>query len=578
MCGIFLAIPKANYKLNMQACNKALSYLKKRGPDWHFQKIINQKYFGQTVLSMTGSKNFKIENHMSKDKRFLILFNGEIYNYQELAKKYNYHSQKNPSDTQILVNNFNPKNIKNFFNKLDGMFAIILYDALNDKVIVARDLQGEKTLNMYEDNNLIIISSEINAIKTYVENLKLNYSWLQTYFNTRHFLQFDNSIYDNIKIIQPGEIFEIDRNCKIKTLHNLEIYDLVSEKIYNSNLKRKEVDLIEELEFIIRKNIKDMVPHERSYCSILSGGIDSTLVSYYLSEISKPKKYLSLNHLGKDKISNNIFRFQKYFNSEIVSLRINQKDYYKSLLKSLKICSSPINSHDFPGKLILANYAKKIKTKAIFGGDGADELFGGYETYRQNIKDPNLNYSDYTRYINNNIKISKDKNIFKKKLKYNWEKSLNSYYFIKDLKIKNRLSMMLNDSSIQLASVGLRGCDLMFMNHSIESRSLFLRKDIIKFALNLPLKFKLDLNTKSKLKSKVILKKIFLKYFPKNLLYKKQGFAGFPNETRKNLGKIENFKLNKYILSNKQNPFNRLNREIQWKIYNLEHFLRLKKV
>ena len=78
MCGIFLAIPKSNYRLNIQACEKALNYLKKRGPDWHFKKIINKKFFGQTVLSMTGANTFKIENHISKDGRYLTLFNGEI--------------------------------------------------------------------------------------------------------------------------------------------------------------------------------------------------------------------------------------------------------------------------------------------------------------------------------------------------------------------------------------------------------------------------------------------------------------------------------------------------------------------
>lgn len=575
MCGIFLAIPKSNYRLNIQACEKALNYLKKRGPDWHFKKIINKKFFGQTVLSMTGANTFKIENHISKDGRYLTLFNGEIYNYKELAKNFGQNNQKNFSDTQILVNNFKSNNIKNFFEKLDGMFAIIIYDKIKDRVIVARDLQGEKTLNVYEDKNLIIISSEINAIKVYIDNLKLDHYWLQTYFNTRHFLQFNNSIYKKVKIVQPGEILEINKLNQIKYLYRQEISNLVSEKLYNYNLKRKEHDLLEELEFLLRKNIKEMIPFKRSFCSIISGGVDSSLVSYYLSEISKPKKYLSLNHIGKDRISNNINKFQKYFSSEIKSLKINQSLYLKYLKKSLKICSSPINSHDFPGKLILAEYAKKIKTKAIFGGDGADELFGGYETYRQKIKDPKENNSAYTKYIENKLLISKDQNLFRNKLNLTWKKSLDSYDFIQNLETRNRLAMMLNDSSMQLASVGLRGCDLMFMNYSIESRSLFLRKDIIKFALNLPLKFKINLGNNKSLKNKIILKSLFLKYFPKKLLFKKQGFAGFPNETKKNLGRFENYKFNKILLNKEKNLRLNFNREKWWKIYNLEHFLRI---
>ena len=95
--------------------------------------------------------------------------------------------------------------------------------------------------------------------------------------------------------------------------------------------------------------------------------------------------------------------------------------------------------------------------------------------------------------------------------------------------------MMLNDSSNQLSSVGLRGCDLMFMNHSIESRSLFLRRDVIKFALNLPLKFKINTNKANKFKTKIILKKIFLKYFPKTYSLKNKVFQVFQMKLKKNL-------------------------------------------
>ena len=111
---------------------------------------------------------------------------------------------------------------------------------------------------------------------------------------------------------------------------------------------------------------------------------------------------------------------------------------------------------------------------------------------------------------------------------------------------------MLNDSSIQLSSVGLRGCDLMFMNYSVESRSLFLRKDIIKFALNLPLKFKIDLNRRNSIGTKILLKRLFIKYFSKELLFPKQGFAGFPNETKKKLGKFKKFKILKILKKNKK--------------------------
>ena len=120
-----------------------------------------------------------------------------------------------------------------------------------------------------------------------------------------------------------------------------------------------------------------------------------------------------------------------------------------------------------PWKVDTCKKAKLIGAKAIFGGDGADELFGGYETYRQKISNSKENNSNYSKYIKSKIKFSNEKNLFKAKLSDNWKKCLETYYFIKNAEIRNRLSMMLNDSSAQLSSVGLRGCDLMFMNYSV---------------------------------------------------------------------------------------------------------------
>ena len=88
-------------------------------------------------------------------------------------------------------------------------------------------------------------------------------------------------------------------------------------------------------------------------------------------------------------------------------------------------------ANDFPGKLILSEEAKKNGCKAIFGGDGADELFGGYKTYANPIKNYKTNTSQYSRYIRSNIKLSKKKNnIFKEKLKNFWNKCLSAYSFL----------------------------------------------------------------------------------------------------------------------------------------------------
>ena len=150
---------------------------------------------------------------------------------------------------------------------------------------------------------------------------------------------------------------------------------MISENDYYLNDVKKEEDLVKELDYLLRQNLSQMIPPDRNFCSISSGGIDSSLVSFLLKEISNCNKFIALNHIGKDRISNKTNLFEKYLNNKIISLDVNRKKYKKYLEESINICNSPI-AHDFVGKLIIAKYLK-INGKAVFGGDGADELFGG---------------------------------------------------------------------------------------------------------------------------------------------------------------------------------------------------------
>ena len=171
MCGIFLVIPKNNKPININKCKKSLLKLKQRGPDYSFYKIINNIFFGQTILSLTGNNKPKIQNHYSKSKNSLILFNGEIYNYKLLAKKYNFEMNEKITDTEILINLFEKKK-SNFLNELDGMYAFVAYDQIKKKIFIARDPQGEKSLFLFQNDNYIILSSEVNPIIEF-----LNYLW-----------------------------------------------------------------------------------------------------------------------------------------------------------------------------------------------------------------------------------------------------------------------------------------------------------------------------------------------------------------------------------------------------------------
>ena len=578
MCGVFVVINKKSKPVNLKNCISALNKMKKRGPDWDFYRLIAPNFFmGQVVLSMTGKTNKDINQHFSHDKKKFILFNGEIYNYKELSKRYqNSKIQNEISDTNVLVNLINKIGFENINKVLDGMYAFIVYDKVKKQIIINRDPQGEKILYVFSDDNEIILSSEINAIIHYKKNIKLNINILKNYFYTRHFTQFDKSIFKNIRILEPGHLKTLDLNTfKFKLHSKFSLNNMINEIEYDRNNKRKIDDLADELDFLLNKNVKEMIPKKRKFASVVSGGIDSSLISHYVCKNSKPTNLICLNHVGKDKLTESIRLFEQKLKFKISHHKIYERDYYENLLDALRICNGPINSHSFVGQLIVSRFVNRIGCKGLFVGEGADELFGGYDTYKQKIFNPKINQSNYTKLINSNL-FKKDQEYFdfKKNLNNHWKDSLNKYSFIKDENQRNRLAMMLMDATVQLSSNGLRGADLMGMNFSVEARTVFLRRDIVKFALNLPLKFKINFNNDNLLSTKVLLKKVFLKYFPKKLVFKKQGFAGFPNETSKYLKNKNDYQLkNIYKIKNYQKKINKLDRAGKWKLINTEMYL-----
>ena len=572
MCGIFAVINKNNVPLNISRCEKALKSLMHRGPDWQVSRIINKNIFlGQVVLSMTGENKKNESQHFSPSKNFFILFNGEIYNYKELNEILKLSGSHSDADTKLLVSMFDKYEINKVNHMLDGMYAYIVYDKRKNSLIIGRDPVGEKILYFFEDNKEIIISSEINSIIDYVKRAEINLDILKTYFYTRHFLQLDKTIFKKIKIIEPGtlSVLNLD-NQKLNKIGQISLNDYIDEKIYENNDKKKIEDVVEELDYLLNKNIQQMIPSNREFASIVSGGIDSGIISYYVCKYSNPKMLIFLNHIGKDWHTNKISEFTKILKKKINIYDVNDKIYFKNYVKTLSICNSPIHSHSFVGQLIVAEKISKKKCRGLFSGEGGDELFGGYPTYLQKITSLNKNISDYTKI--NDPKIFNSTTAlytFKNQLHNKWKDTIQSYSFVKNKSDRSKLSMMLLDASIQMSSNGLRGSDLMSMFYSVEGRTLLYRKEILKFALNLPIKFKINTKDKNKhMVTKHILKKLFLKHFPKELVLTKQGFSGFPNESiylvdNKFTNIIKYLDITEFIND----------RSVEWKLINSELFL-----
>lgn len=584
MCGIFLVFSKKGNPLPEERCIKASYELYNRGPDsFKFSFFRNKTlYISNTILSITGipEKNYRIQQ--SRNKNYFLSYNGEIYNYINLCRQYLPYIKigEKITDTKVLVNLYENLHSNSIPKLLNGMFAYIIYDNKKNELIIANDVQGEKNLFYFENSDFLIISSTIAAILKFIKKYDIEESTIKNYFTTRHFMSPEKTCFKNINLFSSGSIHRYSLNKKKMLSHKYEDpKNWISEKKYRKLEKANENEIIELFDYKLNQQIKLMIPKIDFGC-IVSGGIDSSLQAAIISKYKEPHKNLVIDHGNKDTIMKHIHKFNPYFKTKITKIKVNRNMYNKLSQECYKIIASPLHTHDLPGRLKISNYFRNNKCKVFFSADGCDELLGGQQLYYKifnrnyNLK---INNSPYSSIIKSkNVSPSEEYKFF---LEKNWHSIINAYKFINSKKEKNIQSSLFLDYFIQSVLVGNRSNDLISCNSSVEPRNAFISKDILKFILNLPLKYKINFKEKNiNFRQKYILKKIFSKYLDKKLVFSKQGFSGFPNSISKN----NKFLLTKSIISgkffkdNNNNYYDLKNkkRDLNWKLINSENFLK----
>tara|TARA_B100001057_G_scaffold501155_1_gene621158 strand:+ start:887 stop:2635 length:1749 start_codon:yes stop_codon:yes gene_type:complete len=579
MCGILLIHSKKGSRLNHNKIMGLTETLVNRGPDKFKFNYFNNKtlFIANSVLSVCGKINSSNDLYSSINNKYSIAYNGEIYNYKKLSiDKLDYYEIEN--DTKLIVNLYQKINNKNEIPKLfEGMFAYVIFDFKKNQLKIVNDSQGEKNLYYYNDSNFLIISSTINPIIKFLEKKVLNKKVIYNYFFTRHFMPIHETAFKNIRLF-PNSLnatYHLNKKLlKINTYDNP--LDWISEKTYKKNLQEKETNVIRRVSDKLRFNAQKMLP-EIDFGSVVSGGIDSTLQAKLVDEIKRIKSSVVLNFDNNDKITKNIDKFNDYFTKKIKKIFVSPEIYKKYIQKCYDITCSPLQTHDLPGRFIISEYFKKEKLKVFFSADGCDELFFGQQIYLNCFK--NLSYkknnSPYSSYGYNYLDIIQN-NKTKHQLDTLWKNVFERYEFIKDLKIRSIQSSLFLDYFLQSINVANRSNDLISCNNSVEPRNIYIQKNILKEAINLPLKLKFNESVKNiKLQQKYILKKIFSKKINTNLIFNKEGFSGFPNALGNKNSKYQRLNdLFKLDFSKKILDSSKIDRNIEWKIINSENFLK----
>jgi len=585
MCGIIVAFYKTN-EVDICVCNRALDRLRLRGPDHSFQELYydNRLFFGQTVLSITGNPVNVIDSyHKSHDKSYDIVFNGEIYNHEELYCKFlkNNYQSISGTDTETLVNLHQVLLPVNVYDQLKGMFSYVVYDKKRHCLIICRDIVGEKILYHYEDESVFILSSEIGPILELRESIKINRDVLRNYFYTRHLLSPENTSFHGVKLVKPGHVLEYDLNKKsFKILGVNNLADYINPDIITKNKERSASDIISKFESILEVTANDIKPRSTNYISAFSGGIDSSLTSKYLSDEKPPTKLIALRFPQKDKITENLAGFKKFLNCPIYTICVSIEEFASFFDDCYTVACAPLSTHSFVSQAIMSKKVREYSTKVLIGSDGADELFGGYEAYKKLINYssfPNSNPSPYSGFVPHGVQFEEwEPEKLMQETRDRWHKYSTYYQFEKNPTERIVQTVLYTDTVIQLESVGIRSADFMSMMSSVESRCFFLNNDIMKFALNLPAYFKIDLTSQNdSMVTKPILKNLFILRFEKELIFPKQGFPGYPNEAGR-LMVGDNYPRVREVLGLRDIPKTngRLSQAIEWKLINTELFLR----
>lgn len=534
MCNVFIAVSQDG-PIDTKSCLAAMNAVKPRGPDIRYYNTpFDNVFLGCDVLSVVGIKrNLKYYTAGNIE----LYYNGEIYN---LPRK------NNMSDTESLVKFLaEQQDIFSALKELDGMFGLVVYDKHKRILLSARDIIGEKTLYVYHTEKFYIISSTLLSILTFIPQIDLNYDVLNRYLHTRHLLTYNQTIYKDIYQVPPGvcELYDLTTYKKIQYT-----YDAVSN--YISESQESEQTLIKYLDFLLDKNIKQMLCDKKIGVSF-SGGIDSSLIAWYVSQHTNSCDLIATNCIGKDYISNNLSDFNKYFNN-ITTIDINEEEWHKNLHIAYEILGTPLPSHSFLTQLIYTQHLKERNIVVNYSGVGADELFGGYPIY-SNTAINNKNISPYSSVNNLPVDHNYCLSSLQKDLYKPWELAFNKTK-------SNILAMSYADTVVELVDDGLRNGDQITGWYGIENRSPFVRKDIIKFAFSLPEEYK---------KGKPLLKKLFKQKFPDIQIKPKQGYAGFPNEVKKYINM--SFKAFPIIQLLNINSF-KYTKQLKWKLINLQLF------
>jgi len=518
MCGFVGWYKKDDHtKQTKKTLKKMNNTLKYRGPDQKGYYFDENIILGHRRLSIRDLKNGK---QPMIYKNYKIVYNGEIYNTEEIRNKLKTkYTFETTSDTEVLLKGFAEYKEK-ILDMIEGIYAFAIY--YDDKIFLARDRVGVKPLFYFEDNNNFIFASEIKAIlKSSIAKPIIDLKSLQELLSLSPSRIPGSGIYKNIFELRPGHYMIYDKTPKIKRYWNIK--------------NQKHVDnfekTVENIKQILTNSIKSQMISDVEVASLLSGGLDSSIVTTVMSDVYKNNgKQLttySIDYEDNDKYfkGNN---YQVSRDNEFIDLMKQEKNTnhkymvikQRTLAKYLK---ESVKARDLPGMADIDSsllwFSKKIEKnhKVILSGECADEIFGGYPWfYREDLI--NKDTFPWLKSIEERTNLLKED----LKQKLNLEQFVKQQYqnIIKEVpksKDEQKIKNLFYINMTYFMPTLLERKDRMTMRGKIEARVPFADTKLIEYLWNIPWEYKYYNN-----QEKGLLREAFKDCLPKEITYRKK--------------------------------------------------------
>lgn len=546
MCGISAVIHPIETHRVRETLDRMNNSMLHRGPDADGIYTNENIGFGHRRLSIIDPENSANQPMLSFNKKWVITFNGEIYNYVELkANELQGISFQTESDTEVILELFQKYGIE-CLSKLKGMFAFAIHNIETAETFVVRDRYGMKPLYYSMQNNVCFIASELRALlASDAIPRKLNRSALEEYIETQSVCA-PNTLIENVQLLEAGHYLHFSKNETTKHCY----YRLLDDTSYELPDKTSAQEL---LRSTLRESVMQHMRADVPFGAFLSGGIDSSLLVGLMCEVRTEKINTFQISFEEEAFDERKYAqlVAKKFNTNHHEINLRANIFLKDIPSAIAAIDYP--SGDGPNTYAVSKAAKQAGITVAISGLGGDELFAGYPVfqYMQSIEKSfllKLSYplrksaSALLSALSSNRSLLKKaellglpkanlasafplvRNVWKANeliprttKHFEIERNFN-FIFEKDTPLLNRVSAAEIESYMQ--HVLLRDSDQMSMAHSLEIRVPFLDHEVVELATHL------STNLKNPTSPKKFLTETFADLLPHEVVNrKKMGFT-----------------------------------------------------